>query len=114
MEKDFNLDNMGKRMPYTVPDNFFSDMEQTVMERVAVTRSVTLKSTHKVRLMRRMAVAAAAVAVLALTFTHWQPSVATAEAETLEQAFDRLDASDQAYLMEAYSNDIFINEQLNQ
>ncbi len=114
MEKDFNLDNMGKRMPYTVPDNFFSDMEQTVMERVAGTRSVTLKSTHKVRLMRRMAVAAAAVAVLALTFTHWQPPVATAEAETLEQAFDRLDASDQAYLMEAYSNDIFINEQLNQ
>lgn len=114
MGKDFNLDNMGKRMPYTVPDNFFSDMEQTVMERVAGTRSVTLKSTHKVRLMRRMAVAAAAVAVLALTFSHWQPSVATAEAETLEQAFDRLDASDQAYLMEAYSNDIFINEQLNQ
>lgn len=114
MEKDFNLDSIGKRMPYTVPDNFFSDMEQTVMERVADTRSVTLKSTHKVRLMRRMAIAAAAVAVLVLTFSHWQPSVATAEAETLEQAFDRLDAADQAYLMEAYSDDIFINEQLNQ
>ena len=33
MEHQFNFDNIGKRMPYSVPEGFFDDMERQILAR---------------------------------------------------------------------------------
>ena len=33
MDKEFDFDDIGKKIPYRTPDNFFEDMQQKVMER---------------------------------------------------------------------------------
>ena len=67
MEKTFDFEKIGKRMPYTVPDDFFANIEKTVMEEVggkqAEVRSI---SGHKkaVRVAFRSLLAAAAAVAL--------------------------------------------------
>ena len=38
MKKDFEFDMVGKRLPYTVPDGFFDQMERNVMAKVGRVR----------------------------------------------------------------------------
>lgn len=34
MKADFDFDKVGKRMPYTVPDDFFTEMENNIWKEV--------------------------------------------------------------------------------
>ena len=36
MDKTFDFNKVGKKMPYTMPDRFIDDMEEEVMARVNV------------------------------------------------------------------------------
>ena len=36
MKKDFDFDRVGKRLPYTVPDDFFAKLEDDIYNKVVI------------------------------------------------------------------------------
>lgn len=111
MNTDFNFDKIGKRLPYSVPENFFSTMEETVLKEAGTTTSTEVKRRRPLMRVLFASVAAAAVALL-LVFNHGisgkQP--ASNSFNDVEQAFVQLNSADQDYMIEVYQNDIFLNE----
>ena len=64
MEKEFDIKNIGKQMPYRTPDGFFDRMQEQVSARTKVEK-------HKKQLRMRLVIAAtlaAAAMVLGLVF----------------------------------------------
>ena len=62
MDKEFDFDDIGKKIPYRTPDNFFEDMQQKVMERTYGGQC------RKRRLQIMFSTAVAAAAILAGVF----------------------------------------------
>lgn len=116
MEKTFDFEKIGKRIPYTVPDDFFANIEKTVMEEVggkqAEVRSI---SGHKkaVRVAFRSLLAAAAAVAL---FFVVQPmltkndTISADDYASVELAFNNLSTDDQDFLIAVYEDEEFINE----
>lgn len=110
MEKDFDFDRVGKRMPYRVPDGFFDEMEANIR------REVLQRPARPARqrvVGRRAAIWIAAVAAtLTLLFVLNLPTgeERTVAFRDVEQAFANLSDDDRAYLLDVYSEDIFMNE----
>lgn len=106
MEAKFDFDKVGKRMPYTVPDGFFDELEENI-------RQEALKKPTKSRfgIVLRMvsAIAAMIAIVFILNINISVPSQAN-DMTDVAQAFNRLSDEDQAYLMDVYNNDVFLNE----
>lgn len=113
MEQNFDFNSIGKRMPYTVPDDFFDTLEQKVMEEVkqqpADTRQPARHKPHVLSL--RMVLSAAAVLALIIVATFTFLHEDKVDAASVEQAFTELSNDDQAYLLAVYQNDVFINGQ---
>lgn len=57
MNKEFDFDDIGKKTPYRIPDNFFEDMQQKVMERTDGGQC----RKHRLQILFSTAIAAAAV-----------------------------------------------------
>ena len=57
MDKEFDFDDIGKKIPYRTPDNFFEDMQQKVMERTYGGQ----RKKRRLQIMFSTAVAAAAI-----------------------------------------------------
>ena len=118
MDNQFNFDKIGKRMPYTVPDDFFDTLEQNVMTEVK-----SKKRGHTIRIALGVVLGAAAAIALIVTVNKFMvKDAATPSTEIdLEQAyckaevsaFSNLSDEDQDYLMEVYEEDIFINNYTN-
>lgn len=110
MDKDFNLEDVGKRMPYTVPDNFFDQLESNVMAEVKAPRKANV-----VKVAFRTLLAAAAAVTLFLVISRNHPENAASEdlLAYVEQAYSDLDVEDQEFLMEIYEEDDFINPSIN-
>lgn len=111
MDNRFDFDKIGKRMPYTVPDGFFDELERSVRSGIAAKPAA---APRRKALMRHIMTAAAAsvAAVIALPLLlngHHEPGPAYTM-ESVEQAFANLNSEDQAYMLEIYSEDIFINQ----
>jgi uncharacterized membrane protein YvbJ len=96
MEKD--LDEMSKTMPYTVPEGFFDEMEERLMQEVAP-RKTKLK-TRNVVLWTSLAVAAS-LALLLVLRQGWHHSD-EASFEQVEMAFNQLSDSDQQLMLELF------------
>lgn len=115
MDKQFNFEQVGKRMPYNVPDGFFDQLEQNVMAEVQLDNTATEKpkqKTHTVKMAIRTILAAAAAVALLFVVTKNLP---TSESQTdtfanVELAYNNLSNEDQEYLMEVYEEDVFIIE----
>lgn len=109
MKEKFDFNRIGKRMPYTVPDGFLTEIEKNVWE--AVKDEAMPKSKHKYRLLYSISggVIAASIAIL-LVFNFIPDSRNTNDFTKIEQAFSNLSSTDQAYLLTVYQNDLFINE----
>lgn len=108
------FEQIGKQMPYRVPDGSFKDMEHNVMARVLNekpgNRTVRPKSFSLLRLARySAAVAASVVVLLAIHMKFFYTSSATDYAD-VESAFAQLSSSDQNALFELYQDDIFLEE----
>ena len=105
MEERFDFNRMGKRMPYTAPEGFLTEIEKNVWE--IVKSEVMPKSKHNYRLLYTVlgGVIAASVAILIVS-----DSPATSDFAKIEQAFSDLSSMDQAYLLTVFQNDLFINE----
>ena len=102
-----DFSSVGKRMPYRVPPGFFERLELQVRAEAAHRRTMRLAR-------RRIAWGGLTVAavVAALCFLVGRPAVRVpAPADGLadiEQAFARLSAEDQAFVIEMYSDDVFL------
>ena len=108
MEKNFDLNRVGKRMPYTAPSGLFETIEGNVMART-VKAAATRQKRKSVRLhllMQSLAVAASIILLLAFNF---QTERLTEQPATVEQAFASLSQEDQASLLEMYQDDVFLN-----
>ena len=127
MNKEFDFDKIGKRMPYDTPDGFFDKLEDNIWEKVKDDYLIkddcqvkendsdfsNIKESQKpakLRLLIRSVVAvAAAVAIgFIIDLSFFKPSPTTIS--DVDQAFSQLTTTDQAYLMNVYQDDVFINE----
>lgn len=116
----FDFDKVGKRMPYSTPEGFFKDVETNILEAVKNDTPKPVKIEHKKRpLMRVMwtAMLAVAASVVVLLVLHIDfsaphsshPSQTEQELQAVDQAFAQLSAADQAYLLDVYQEDVFLN-----
>ena len=117
----FDFDQVGKRMPYSTPDDFFKDMEANILEQVMDDKPKPVRIQPKKRSLRKViwtaAIAvAASVAVLLIlnidfTAPHSSlPSQAYNEMQAVDQAFAQLSSADQAYLLDVYQEDVFLDD----
>ena len=110
MNKDFDFDKVGKRMPYQVPDSFFAQLESNVMQEVKSEVAVAKKLRFR-RIPWGTIIGAAAAVALLVTVNLKSTTVNEYSAEAVNQAFSQLQPADQAYLLEVYDEDVFLNEQ---
>lgn len=116
MKEEFDFKKTGKRMPYTVPDNFFAEMEENVWQEVSrqePAASPKRKFTY-IRMAIKSVAAVAAVVALFFLFNTGLSDDATGELSDVELAFANLSTEDQAYLLEVYQDDIFMDEQMDE
>ena len=116
----FDFDKVGKRMPYSTPEGFFKDMEANILEAVKNDTPKPVKIERKKRPLMRvmwtaMLAVAASVAVLLVLHIDFsaphssQLSQTDQELQAVDQAFAQLSAADQAYLLDVYQEDVFLN-----
>lgn len=118
MDKQFQIDGIGKRMPYTTPDNFFDTMKDGMLRQVgcgstAAQQGVTRRRGRRTLLGITIGALAAAAAAL-LLFTTVKPEARQPEVGFNEvvAAYENLSEADQAYIASVYQDDIFMNEDL--
>ena len=112
MEKIFDFEQVGKRMPYTVPDGFFDEIEENVIKEVRsegleVREYPKRRKTLTITICSIMAIAAA----VALFFVV-QPLLPKSNEDdfaSVELAFNNLSTDDQDFLIQVYEDDLFIN-----
>lgn len=109
MEKNFDFDSIGKRMPYRMPENLLQDMEASVMEEI--NRDKRQKKAKEEFLqfhnLFRQLVAAAAVAILFIVCYNTIPTKPQNSYADIDRAFDNLSYDDQAFMIDTYNNDAF-------
>jgi len=128
MEKIFDFEQVGKRMPYTVPDGFFDQLEADVMQKAKAEtvhpkrRKIATphfdlgsKKARAVKFAVRSAIAVAATValffVVRTTLPKSEPVLASADDyASVELAFGQLSTDDQDFLIAVYEeDDLFIN-----
>lgn len=124
MNKDFDITN--KQMPYTTPEDFFDELEEHIWEEVKdgyladkpndnETQCVPLgvsvsNKSSKLRLVLRSVILMTASVALVLIVNTNLSKQSTVSINDVDQAFGKLSTDDQAYLLNVYQEDIFINE----
>lgn len=117
----FNFNQVGKRMPYSTPEGFFKEMEANILEQVKDDKQVPVRRQPKKRPLMKviwaaaMAVAASVAVLLVLNIDFMAPhsslpSQADNELQAVDQAFAQLSSADQAYLLNVYQEDVFLDE----
>ena len=117
----FDFGKVGKRMPYSTPDDFFKDMEANILEQVKDDKPKPVRIQPKKRPLMKviwaaaMAVAASVAVLLVLNIDFAAPhsslpSQADNEMQAVDQAFAQLSSADQAYLLNVYQEDVFLDE----
>lgn len=111
MEKEFDFNRIGKRMPYNVPDGFFDKFEENVMQDVKA-ETAQPKSRKKARTVKIAVRTTLAVAAAIAFFFVVQPLLSKSNVddfESVELAFNNLSTDDQDFLITVYEEDEFIN-----
>ena len=117
----FDFGKVGKRMPYSTPDDFFKDMEANILEQVKDDKPKPVRIQPKKRPLMKViwtaaiAVAASVAVLLVLNIDFAAPhsslpSQADNEMQAVDQAFAQLSSADQAYLLSVYQEDVFLDE----
>lgn len=117
----FDFEKVGKRMPYSTPEGFFKEMEANILEQVKNDIPAPVRIQPKKRPLMKViwtaaiAVAASAAVLLILNIDFAAPhsslpSQADNEMQAVDQAFAQLSSADQAYLLNVYQEDVFLDE----
>ena len=120
-------EKLNKRLPYSVPDGFFDVMEDNVMAKIKADAGINVggdkadtqmrdkqyrKTTTHTRTISLSILAMAAS--LLLLFTIFSQSTKTVQQtngmESIDKAFSQLNTNDQAFLMEIYDDDMFLDD----
>lgn len=120
MKQTFDFKQIGKQMPYRVPDGFFQEMEHNVLDAVAektaerkpaMAERKPLQAERFVftRLAKYAAAVAASVVVLLAVNVKFFHTAAPADMQDVEAAFNQLSLSDQECLVELYQEDVFLD-----
>lgn len=120
MKQTFDFKQIGKQMPYCVPDGFFQEMKRNVLDAVvekaterkpAMTERKPLQAKRFVftRLAKYAAAVAASVVVLLAVNMKFFYVAAPTDMQDVEAAFDQLSLSDQECLVELYQEDVFLD-----
>ena len=120
MKQTFDFKQIGKQMPYRVPDGFFQEMEHNVLDAVAEKtaerkpamaerKPVQTKRFVFTRLAKYAAAVAASVVVLLAVNVKFFHTAAPADMQDVEAAFNQLSLSDQECLVELYQEDVFLD-----
>lgn len=117
MDTKFDFKQVGKRMPYSTPDGFFKDMESNILEAVKNDTPqpvvVEQKKRPVLKVIWTAALAAAAsvalLFVVNMDFSASPSSQADSDLQAVDQAFAQLSSADQAFLLDAYQDDVFLN-----
>ncbi len=110
MEKEFDFNRIGKRMPYKTPEGFLDEMEANVWKEVQHEFPKTHKrKTFRLRVFAGAMAVAASIALL-FVFHPFSPKEEIDSFSHVEQAFANLSQEDQAYMLAVYQEDIFMNE----
>ena len=119
MEKTFDFEKIGKRMPYSVPNDFFAKLEESVMDEVKVPKSeaTALPERNKtviiaIRSLLAIAAAVALFFVVQPTLTK-NDTISADDYASVELAFNNLSSDDQDFLVAVYENEEFINDLTN-
>lgn len=114
MKKNFDFKQIGRRMPYSVPEDFFNEMEKNILA-ATTERKITSKPQRHTMIRRLVAaittMAAAVMLIVAFNHTSKPAASKTDGFSDVEQAFAQLNSADQAYIIQVYQDDIFLNEQ---
>lgn len=106
MEQNYDFNSVGKKMPYTVPDGFFDQLEENVMNEVKA--QPARKKATVLRMAIRAAIAIAACIALFLVVKKALPQgddTITDDFTSVELAFNNLSIEDQDYLLEVYQEE---------
>ena len=103
--KQFDLDMVGKKMPYNVPDGFFDKLEDDVILKIAEE-----KNRKPLRIVMRAVLAVAAAVAVSFVVQPMLVKDSADDFESVELAFNNLSVDDQNYLLQVYEeDDLFIN-----
>lgn len=117
MDTKFDFKQVGKRMPYSTPDGFLKDMESNILEAVKNDTPqpvvVEQKKRPVLKVIWTAALAAAAsvalLFVVNMDFSASRSSQADSDLQAVDQAFAQLSSADLAFLLDAYQDDVFLN-----
>lgn len=117
MDKNFDFNQVGKRMPYSTPDDFFAKMQSDIIDAVQDMPQKNTEIKTNRRTVRKwlwpvsLSAAAAVVAmfVINIHFLAPKPSAVSDDIQDVEQAFAHLSEGDQAFILDVYQDDVFIN-----
>jgi hypothetical protein len=117
MDTKFDFKQVGKRMPYSTPDGFLKDMESNILEAVKndTLQPVVVEQKKRpvLKVIWTAALAAAAsvalLFVVNMDFSASRSSQADSDLQAVDQAFAQLSSADQAFLLDAYQDDVFLN-----
>ena len=116
MEKTFDFEKIGKRMPYTVPDDFFAKLEENVMDEVKGQKTETEAKTKRKKAVIIAIRSFLAVAAAVALFFVVQPMltennmISADDFASVELAFNNLSSDDQDFLIAVYENEEYIND----
>ncbi len=110
IKDDFEMNRIGKRMPYTVPDDFFGKIERNVWSEIKEgTKQVDERRKPVIPVFAKiMSIAAAAIILILIVNANLMENQVDEFIE-IEKAFAGLNSDDQAYLLDVYGEDVFIN-----
>lgn len=116
MDKNFDFNQVGKRMPYSTPDDFFAKMQSDILDAVQDMPQKNTEIKTNRRTVRRWlwtvslsAAAVAAMFIISIHFLATNTPTASSDIQDVEQAFAQLSEDDQAYILDVYQDDVFIN-----
>lgn len=108
MAQKFDFNNIGKRLPYTMPKETFDDVETNVFQALKPDR----KAMRTRRILRWSSIGgfAAAAGVALLLMIKPLPAAQNDPLTQIDLAFGNLSEADQEYLVEIYHEDFFLNQ----
>lgn len=118
MEQTYNFNQVGKKMPFSMPEGFFDQMQATVLAEVE--KEERAKRQHKVMFRRIFVAVASMAACICLAFviggTMDKASVpgtpsqshAAASVASVDKAYDNLSSEEQQDLNATYANDVYL------
>ena len=107
MDKEFDFNRIGKRMPYTAPENFLDDIENSVWESIK-DEMMPSKPKRSYRLWYSLSGGLVAASIALFVVFYLLPDNSRSDFEDVEKAFANLSCSDQDYLFATYQDDLFM------